>query len=179
MFSQLLLVPEVRRLVAEFTARITEAVVTRVGHQPGRCKDCLTVETGCHHCATAVLFSGGLDSCVLASVAASVLPPSQPLHLYNVAFQQASGDYNVPDRLTGLQGFRELRALHPTREISFLQVNVTLEELQALRVERIKSLLHPLNTVLDDSIGCAVWLAARGRGLDLSSGLALSSLLAS
>ena len=25
--------------------------------------------------------------------------------------------------------------------------------------------MYPLNSVLDDSIGCAVWFAARGRGI--------------
>lgn len=33
------------------------------------------------------------------------------------------------------------------------------------RSEVIKDLLYPLETVLDDSIGCALWFAARGHGL--------------
>ena len=179
LFSELLLQPDIARLVTELKELLTQSVVTRVTHQPGLCKDCLALRpgpgVGCPHAATAVLFSGGLDSCVLASVAAEVLPPGQPLHLYNVAFQQAGGDYNVPDRLTGLQGYNELRALHPTRQISFIQVNVTLQELQELRAERIRDLLHPLNTVLDDSIGCAVWWAGRGTGLDLGTGETIQS----
>ena len=32
------------------------------------------------------------------------------------------------------------------------------EELAQQRIERIQHLLHPLDTVLDDSIGCAIWL---------------------
>lgn len=32
------------------------------------------------------------------------------------------------------------------------------------RQATVRHLLHPLNTVLDDSVGCAIWFAARGRG---------------
>ena len=32
------------------------------------------------------------------------------------------------------------------------------------RRERIRHLLKPLDTVLDDSIGCAIWFAAEGQG---------------
>ena len=175
LFSQLLLLTEVAELVQEFTERIREAVVTRVKHQPGLCKDCVTSRTACCHPAVGVLFSGGLDSCVLASTAAKVLPPGQALHLYNVAFQQSGGHYDVPDRLTGLQGYQELLALHPTRQIDFIQIDVTLQELQTVRAERVRDLLHPLNSVLDDSIGCAVWLAGRGLGEDLRTGQRLES----
>lgn len=33
------------------------------------------------------------------------------------------------------------------------------------RSEHIRHLVYPLETVLDDSIGCAVWFAARGEGI--------------
>jgi hypothetical protein len=33
------------------------------------------------------------------------------------------------------------------------------------RHERVRHLIYPSNSVLDDSIGCAVWFAARGKGL--------------
>ena len=29
----------------------------------------------------------------------------------------------------------------------------------------MRHLIYPLHTILDDSIGCAIWFAARGRGL--------------
>lgn len=34
-----------------------------------------------------------------------------------------------------------------------------------MRHERISHLIHPLNTILDDSLGCALWFAARGQGI--------------
>ena len=48
--------------------------------------------------------------------------------------------------------------------MNFVEVDVTKEELQCAREAVVKDLLSPLQTVLDDSIGCAVWFAARGRG---------------
>jgi len=35
----------------------------------------------------------------------------------------------------------------------------------ALRSSHVRHLIYPLQTILDDSIGCAIWFAARGRGL--------------
>jgi len=42
---------------------------------------------------------------------------------------------------------------------------VTKERLSEMRSLRISQLLHPLETVLDDSIGCAMWHAASGEGI--------------
>ena len=95
-----------------------------------------------------------------------LLPPHQPLNLLNVSFQQAGGGYETPDRVTAVQSYRELRALHPNRPLALTLVDVTLAELQAQRAQRVRHLLLPAATVLDDSIGCAVWFAARGRGWD-------------
>lgn len=33
------------------------------------------------------------------------------------------------------------------------------------RRQRISSLILPLESVLDDSIGCAIWFASRGQGI--------------
>ena len=53
--------------------------------------------------------------------------------------------------------------MRPQRKWEFIEVNVTLDELKTCRKEIISDLTHPLVTVLDDSIGCALWFAARGK----------------
>ena len=73
----------------------------------------------------------------------------------------------MPDRATGRIALEEL--VHFSGEdlggnVNFVEVDVTKEELQCAREAIVKDLLSPLQTVLDDSIGCAVWFAARGRG---------------
>ncbi|KAK2194122.1 hypothetical protein NP493_2g09055 [Ridgeia piscesae] len=56
----------------------------------------------------------------------------------------SSHQFDVPDRITGRDG---LGQLNPDRCWNFVEIDVTLQELQ------------------EASIGCAIWFAARGRGL--------------
>ena len=76
-------------------------------------------------------------------------------------------DYNVPDRLLALSSVRELSQ---RRKWNLILVNVEPVEAERLREEHFRHLVHPLRTVLDDSIGCALWFAARGEGLLQSMG---------
>ena len=130
----------------------------------------------CDHTRVGVLFSGGLDSAVIAALTRRLLPADQPIDLINVAFQQADGGFEVPDRVTGIVALEEMRRFfgHDCN-VNFVKVDVTKAELQMEREQRVKDLLSPLQTVLDDSIGCAVWFAARGRGRLLDSTLPYTS----
>uniref|UniRef100_A0A0P6JTS7 Asparagine synthetase domain-containing protein 1 n=1 Tax=Heterocephalus glaber TaxID=10181 RepID=A0A0P6JTS7_HETGA len=147
----------------------------------------------------AILFSGGIDSMVIAALADRHIPSDEPIDLLNVAFMMKektmptsfnrrreqkdhgkmpskelsesagavdgdSPDDNVPDRITGRAGLKELQTINPSRVWNFVEINVSLEELQKLRSTHIRHLVQPLDTVLDDSIGCAVWFASRGIG---------------
>lgn len=169
---------------------LSEAVKRRVQSLPFRAPDSpLTY----HHANIAILFSGGIDSMILAALADCHVPIDQPIDLLNVAFKlqepkrqkestkklrkkatdskmdhtgsKTFNPFDVPDRLTGKAGLKELQDLNPERLWNFVEINVTQEELQKMRQERICHLVHPLDTVLDDSIGCAVWFAARGVGV--------------
>ncbi|KAK3568722.1 hypothetical protein QTP86_013870 [Hemibagrus guttatus] len=162
-----------------------EAVRKRVQHLPH--------QSHSHQAQVAILFSGGIDSMILAVLADRYIPPDRPIDLLNVAFKlqepktnRGSGkkgrnyknerethafttslqaNFDVPDRITGRDGLRELAALSPGRKWNFVEINVTQEELKEMRTKNICHLVYPLDTVLDDSIGCAVWFAARGSGL--------------
>jgi len=172
LFQYLLSQSSISSMVDKFTDLLRAAVKTRITNQPGLCKNCVNIKplTTCSHSSVAVLFSGGLDSCVLAHLAAELLPAGQSLQLLNVAFQKAGGGFDVPDRLTGIQAFKELVPLHTGRLISLVTVDISLPELKSFRSSHIQHLLHPLHTVLDDSIGCAIWFAARGKGVDMVTG---------
>ncbi|KAJ8305594.1 hypothetical protein KUTeg_016139 [Tegillarca granosa] len=95
----------------------------------------------------AILFSGGIDSAVITALVDSC---------------DGQQRWNVPDRQTG---YTALSELNPKRKWNFILVNVTLEELKKVRSDHVRHLVYPLDTVLDDSIGCAVWFAARGEGI--------------
>ena len=93
--------------VINFLDVLKTAVKERIEAQPMLCKECVkghlfgqNKNTKCVHSNIAILFSGGLDSVVLAGIAAQI--SNSPIDLINVAFQQVDGTYNVPDRRTGI-----------------------------------------------------------------------------
>lgn len=192
------------QVVQQFINVLSTAVKRRVLCLP-RDKN-LTPSEGIEACdkkaTVAILFSGGVDSMVLAALADRHIPSDEPIDLLNVAFmikettsnqkggkeknrcKTPSGEsslnaaapaaanldklFDVPDRITGRAGLKELQTISPSRIWNFIEINVSLEELQKLRSTRICHLIQPLDTVLDDSIGCAVWFASRGVGLLLT-----------
>ncbi|CAG8578991.1 2066_t:CDS:10 [Funneliformis mosseae] len=135
----------------------------------------------------AIMFSGGLDCICLAVLADKYIPKEEAIDLLNVGFenpriQQAKKDkkkkisqdvpkksiYNVPDRLTGIQGVEELRKIAPDRIWNFVEVNVPYEEACAFKIE-ITEVMAPSDTIMDLSIAMAFWFAVRGKGQISSS----------
>lgn len=121
----------------------------------------------CAHAKVSLLFSGGIDCSILALLADRYVPRDEPIELINVAFERvASGVaattdiWNVPDRQTAQQSHKELQSLCPTRQWQLLEVNVTRDELRRQLRQHIRQLIYPLQTVLDECLGCAFWFAA-------------------
>ena len=132
----------------------------------------------------AVLFSGGIDCTVLASLVHDYLPQDEPIDLLNVAFENPrihSGKtsafetkdgasalplaYEVcPDRITARTSHAELQDKYPDREWNLVRINVSYSESLQHR-ETVKSLIHPHNTEMDMSIALALYFAARGTGV--------------
>ncbi|XP_023806590.1 asparagine synthetase domain-containing protein 1 [Oryzias latipes] len=190
--EEFLISKEKTEVVNRLIGVLSEAVRRRVHSLPFVAKDNLPLSSG--QASIAILFSGGIDSMILAVLADKHVPVHQPIDLLNVAFKLkepkkqpekklkkqrnksnnsetvqvsslSSSPFDVPDRITGKAGLKELQDLNPERQWNFVEINITREELQQMRQERICHLVHPLDTVLDDSIGCAVWFAARGKGV--------------
>lgn len=122
------------KAVEEFEITLLASIKTRVFCQPMLCKACVLLHQQnrnavqqCPHSKLAILFSGGLDSSVLAALADRVWPENESIDLLNVAFPLRSNNplverFNVPDRLTGLQALKELQSLNPTRKWNFIEV---------------------------------------------------------
>ncbi|XP_044746297.1 asparagine synthetase domain-containing protein CG17486 [Coccinella septempunctata] len=153
--------------VQELKRRLENSIKRRITGQPDFCQNCIKKQQPCDHAVVGVLFSGGVDCAVIALLAHKFVPINKPIDLLNVAFSKY--DFNTPDRITGLQTLRELEKLCPERTWKFVEINVKDEELDKEREKRIADLIYPLNTILDDSLGCALWFASRGQSEDYTS----------
>ncbi|KAJ2028017.1 hypothetical protein IWW57_002355, partial [Coemansia sp. S610] len=118
-----------------------------------------------------ILFSGGVDCITIAALLARILPPEEPVELFNVAFEnprQTSSTkqniYDVPDRNTGRSGWLELcTKIDTQRDWRLVEVDVPYGLVQEYQAH-IRQLLEPSATVMDMSIGMALWFASRGEG---------------
>ncbi|CAB0041664.1 unnamed protein product [Trichogramma brassicae] len=149
---------------------LNEAVRRRVKIIPKYCKDCTKIRfeqnATCQHSKVGLLFSGGLDSAVLAVLTHNHLDSNETIDLINVAFERKNiTNYEVPDRITGRQTYNELLQICPGRKFNFVDVNITEQELEKYRSTRIANLVNPHSTILDDSLACAVWFSSRGKGV--------------
>ncbi|XWS34198.1 hypothetical protein CRYUN_Cryun21dG0019900 [Craigia yunnanensis] len=107
----------------------------------------------------AVLFSGGLDSMILAALLDECLDPNYEIDLLNVSFDGES----APDRISAKAGVKELRRVAPLRRWRLVHIDADLSKL-TWEKKHVLSLINPANTYMDLNIGIALWLAAHGEG---------------
>ncbi|VDK67510.1 unnamed protein product [Onchocerca ochengi] len=111
-----------------------------------------------------LLFSGGVDSLLIAHLMARCMPQNVLFDLVNVAFDKGKNYDEAPDRPQSKKAFKYLKSCYPELSLRLLLVNVDLSELVYCRKKYISSAIAPACCVLDDSIGCVQWFAARGEG---------------
>ncbi|XP_037036916.1 asparagine synthetase domain-containing protein CG17486 [Bradysia coprophila] len=155
---------------------LTRSLKQRVEATPQLCKNCIKspVVKECNHPKVGILFSGGIDCTILALMAHEIIDSANAIDLINVSFEKinrnpsanrANENYETPDRLTSRQTLKELTELCPNRKWNLIEVNVTREELKEALKEKISDLCYPLNSILDESLGAALWFAASSKGL--------------
>lgn len=107
----------------------------------------------------ALLFSGGLDSTLLALLIDKVLQPGINIELINVSFISTDNTFATPDRLSAIESLSELKNLSPLRNWIFSAIDIPMDTYQNNR-SRILSLISPANTAMDLSIAAPFWFAA-------------------
>jgi asparagine synthetase B (glutamine-hydrolysing) len=114
--------------------------------------------------SVAILFSGGIDSVILAALSHRHIPPDRTIDLINVSFYNDSDSSTAsPDRLAALLSYLEITAKWPERNWRFIAVDVSYQEV--LDVEsRVLRLMYPLESTMDFNISVAFWFAGRGKG---------------
>ena len=110
---------------------------------------------------TSILFSGGVDSVVLAAMALEILNPVTPLYLINVEFvQDLTDDSMAADTTAARASHDDLIRAYPHHTVTFLREVVPWREVAAHQ-EHVRSLVAPKATVMDLNIGAALWFASR------------------
>ncbi|XP_043718521.1 asparagine synthetase domain-containing protein 1 isoform X2 [Telopea speciosissima] len=107
----------------------------------------------------AILFSGGLDSMILAALLDKCVDPIYKIDLLNVSFDGQS----APDRISARAGLKELQRNAPLRRWNLVEIDADLSDLSS-EIKCVMSLISPANTYMDLNIGIALWLAASGDG---------------
>jgi asparagine synthetase B (glutamine-hydrolysing) len=137
---------------------LRESVIRRSSldsvYQTGTC-DYKTVGSA----PVAVLFSGGLDSMILAALLDECLDRKYEIDLLNVSFDGQS----APDRISARAGVKELARTAPLRRWKLVEIDADLSKL-IVETKHVMSLINPAKTYMDLNIGLALWLAAGGDG---------------
>lgn len=175
---------EVASSCEELISLLTRSVKERVEATPPLCKNCIksklsngsTEFNSCDHPKIGILFSGGIDCTILAILADKFIDRTNAIDLINVSFERIvrnqstnkqppmNDNYETPDRLTSRETLTELIELCPERKWNLIEVNVTRDELKEALTQRISDLCYPLNSILDESLGAALWFAASAKG---------------
>lgn len=117
-----------------------------------------------------VLFSGGLDCTVVATLLAQNykdLGTQVEIDLITVGFENPRTDkmpLDLPDRILAEQSWEELCLLFQGTCVTFRLVQVDVSYEQWLRhKQRVQELIHPTDTEMDLSIAIAFYFACRAR----------------
>ncbi|XP_013168398.1 PREDICTED: asparagine synthetase domain-containing protein CG17486 isoform X1 [Papilio xuthus] len=166
LMSNLNNIESINNVILRITDLLEKSIKIRLKTQPNKCKNCIKCEISkCNHCTVGILCSGGLDCTILALLADKFIDKDQPIDLINVAFGiNENSSYDVPDRITGRQSYEELKRVCQSRKWIFKEVNVPKDVLEDKQKSTIADLVFPRNTILDESLGSALWFAASGYG---------------
>ena len=115
-----------------------------------------------------VLFSGGIDSVVLAAILHQCLEELDSsegvIELINVAFVGTGLEStNAPDRLAAIASLVDLQNLFPSRSWRLIEVDITADDRDKYE-PRVIQLIRPCDTHMDLNIGTVFWFASRGIG---------------
>lgn len=151
--------PSVDAAAKQLLLLLDKSVQRRVTNAP-------SPKSQCHlDASVAILFSGGIDSVVLAALSHRHVPLDRPIDLINVSFydDKDSSLTVSPDRLAALCSYSEMTTKWPGRNWRFIAVDVSYKEV--LDVEaKVLRLINPLGSTMDFNIAVAFWFAGRGKG---------------
>lgn len=153
-----------------------------------------TIDTNTKTHCISILFSGGLDSTVLAALVLQAIP-TEAMHktvvkLINVSFvddkcannnNESSNNNNkdnvsasiekqpiAADTKAAQSSYEELRAIYPNHMIHFIKYSADWNTIQQSE-STVRQLMYPKETVMDTNISIALWLAASQVPFDVTT----------
>lgn len=109
----------------------------------------------------AVLFSGGIDSLILAYYTVLLTPNYITIDLINLSFDAS----NAPDRNSGIIGYNELIPKFPDRDINLILIDKNYDnDITTEFVSKMKALIFPRSTHMDFNIASALSYATQLKG---------------
>lgn len=161
---------------------LKQSVKERVMTTQKSCKICFKYKykekIECSHSKVAILFSGGIDCSLIATLADQYVKATDSIDLINISFSnknmKKTDDFRAPDEITAEETLKELKVLHPSRKWNSIFIKIGFDEIRNKLRSRIRDLIHPLKTVMDLDLGTAFWYAAQGKA-KLENKLCLST----
>lgn len=107
-----------------------------------------------------VLFSGGIDSLLLAYFTIINSPPFLTIDLFNLSFDKQ----NAPDRNSSIIAYKEFLLLFPHRNINLILIDKSFKENVEIIKDRVLQLIYPRETHMDFNISTALKFATMKEG---------------
>jgi asparagine synthetase B (glutamine-hydrolysing) len=107
-----------------------------------------------HTFQNVVLFSGGVDSMLIAIFLHLNIHLSLPIFLINTTFVDER--CKAKDRISGLLGFEDLKRVYSERNFVFIENDVTREDYSS-HIGRIRKLVYPKAKPMDVGIGSCLY----------------------
>lgn len=107
-----------------------------------------------------VLFSGGIDSLLLAYFTIINAPPMFTIDLFNLSFDKQ----NAPDRNFGIIAYKELLLLFPKRKINLILIDKSFKKDVETSKANVLQLIYPRETHMDFNISAALKFATLKEG---------------
>lgn len=145
-------------IIKECYSYLNKAVMKRICNLPQMHQS--SAQINLESSSIGVLFSGGIDSLLLAYFTIINSPPFLTIDLFNLSFDKQ----NAPDRNSSIIAYKEFLLLFPHRNINLILIDKSFKENVEIIKDRVLQLIYPRETHMDFNISTALKFATMKEG---------------